>query len=313
MAQDNIETNALYKMFMHIRDKIVKHDLPQGTFQYEGAMQSIERYLPIAQSMNSELFVGQVYLALAHIEGEVGHYQSAEKYYEQAIGNYEKIEHTERLSTAYCALGEVYRRSGDVENAANCYQQSRVFAETIDDKRLIIYNCCNEGQLWFTQGETEKAIALLEQGLNLVHNVNWEVEFRNRLMPEILSSLGEAYAKLGQNELAWRQSERALELARKENQVQQIARAYQTMALIAMAENMENEVQNFFEESKIHWEKAKATAELGRLAILEADYWKQQQNTDKVIECYSAAVKYFEATHLEHEAKNARQLLNEIR
>lgn len=313
MPEDNIENNPLYKMFMEVRNKIIKNDLPQGKFHYDGATKSIERYLPIAQNMNSNLFLGQVYQALAYIENEVGHYQTAEEYYEKAIECHTKAENVERLATAYCALGEVYRRSGDAENAAECYQQSREFAQTINHTPLIVYNCCNEGQLWLAQDDTEKAIYYLEQGLNLVHNIDWTVEYRNQLMPEILSSLGEAYAKLGQNELAWRQSERALELARKENQVHQIARAYQTMAMIAMAENMESEVENFFEESKLHWKKAKATAELGRLAMLEAEYWKNRQNNEKVIECYSDAVECFEATHLEREAENARQLLNEIR
>lgn len=313
MTQDNIETNPLYKMFIEVRDKIIKNDLQRGNFNYDGAIKSIERFLPIAQSMDSDLFLGNVYQALAYVENEVGHYQTAEDYYEKAIECHTQTENVERLSTAYCALGEVYRRSGDIENAAECYRQSREFAESIKHVPLMVYNYCNEGQLWLAQDNTEKAIYHLEQGLNLVHNIDWTVEYRNQLMPEILSSLGEAYAKLGQNELAWRQSERALELARKENQVHQIARAYQTMAMIAMAENMESEVENFFAESKLHWRKAKATVELGRLAMLEAEYWKERQNTGKVIECYSDAVECFDATHLEQEAENARQLLRQIK
>lgn len=311
MPQDNLENNALYKMFIHIRTSISKN-LYQGNFNYEGTIKIIERYLPIAQNMQSDLFLGQVYQSLALIEGEVGHYQTAQEYYEEAIEAYTQEENTERLSVAYCALGEIHRKVGNIETAADCYHQSRNLAESIDYTRLIIYNCCNEGQLWLAKNETEKAITFLEQGLNLVHNEAWDTEYRHQLMPEILSSLGEAYAKIGQNELAWRQSERALELARKENQVHQIARAYQTMALIAIAENMETDVQNFFEESKIHWEKAHATAELGHLAILEAGYWKDRQNRDKLIECYTAAVQYFEATHLDQETANARRLLDEI-
>lgn len=310
MSQDNLQDNALYKMFLNVR-KGINENMYQGNFNYEAAVTNLKRYLPIAESMQSNLFRGQVYQSLALFEAELGHYQTAQDYYEKAIEFFEADENTEMLSLVYCALGEVHRRAGHVDAAAQSYHQSRDLAESIDNTRLIIYNCCNEGELWLNQGDMERAINLLEQGLNLVHNLDWKVEYRNKLMPEILGGLGEAYAKIGNNELAWRQSERALELARKENQVHQIARAYQTMALIAIAEKRASpEIENFFAESKANWTKASATAERGHLAMLEAEYWQENQNIEKTMTCYQEALSCFEATHLDEEAAHVRQLLD---
>lgn len=312
MNQDDIKKNALYKMFIQIRENI-KDNLRKGNFHYESAITSLERYIPLAENMQSNVFRAEVYQSLALIEGEVGHYQTAQEYYDKAIAVLNEEEDTELLSLVYCALGEINRKAGNVDAAAEHFHHSRDLAESVNYTRLIIINYCNEGQLWLTQGDTDRAVNLLEYGLNLVHNVDWKVEYRHQIMPEILSSLGEAYVKLGNNEMAWRQSERALELALKENQVHQIARAYQTMALIAMAENMEtHEIENYFTESKANWIKASATADLGHLIMIEANYWQERQNEDKLIDCYREALSCFEATHLDEEAAHVRQLLAEF-
>lgn len=311
MEQAQLENHPIYKMFLEMK-KGIRTNLYQGNFNHEGAIKSVERYIQIAENMQSTLFLGQVYDLLAFIESEVEHYQVADGYYRKAIELYTQEDNPEQLSIAYCALGEVHRRIGNFNDAVECFHQSMSFAQSIDYTRLIIYNYCNEGQLWLTQGDLDKAVSLLQNGLNLVHNAAWDTEYRHRIMPEILSSLGEAYARMGQNEIAWRQSERALELARKENQVQQIAQAYQTMALIALHEDMTDAVENYIEESRIHWQKANAKANLGHLALLEAEYWKKQQDTPRVMECYATAIDYFKAAHLLQEVENVRSLLNEI-
>lgn len=312
MEQDHIESHPIYRMFEEMR-KGIRNNLYQGNLNYEGAIASVTRYIAIAENLQSNFFLGQVYQMLAFIEGEFEHYQIASDYYKQAIEIFTVEDHTERLTVVYCALGEINRRVGHLEEAVDCYHRSMDYARSINYTGLMIYNYCNEGQLWLAQGELDKAVSLLENGLNLVHNEAWNTEYRYRIMPEILSSLGEAYAKMGQNEIAWRQSERALELARKENQVQQIAQAYQTMALIALHEDMaSHEIENFIEESRIHWQKANAKANLGQLALLEAEYWKKQNNMPKVTDCYTTAIEYFESVQLNQEANNARTLLNEV-
>lgn len=300
---ENLENNPTYLMFNEVRTNIMKN-LYRGHFNYEGAIDILQNYIPLAEEMGSRTFVGMVYHILAIIELEVGHFPGSESYYQQAIAAYEEVENLEQISVAMCGLGELYRKSGKVNDAIDCYHRSRALAEAGDDTRLIIYNYANEGQLWLAENDLEKAIDMLEKGLGLVEQADWQTEYRNQLMPEILSSLGEANAKLGNYDLARSQSEQALELAQRENQVHQIAHANQTFALIAIQRNESAaQISVYFEESKALWQKMGAVADLGRILLMEADYWQSQDDLDKYQACLEKAKDCFESANLDNEVE----------
>ncbi len=308
----NLEKNPAYQMFDEVRKNLIKN-LHQGHFHYEGAVNILQNYIPIAQNMESNTFVGNIYNTLAVIELELSHYAQAEAYYQDAIAAYEDTQDATRMSIALCGLGELYRESSRMPEAVECYHRSRELAEATDDERLIIYNYCNEGQLWLAENDFNQAIDLLEKGLTIVDAAEWDAEYHTQLMPEILSSLGEAYAKTGNFEVAQKQTERALDLARRENQLHQMAHAHQTFAIIAIQqEASEFDVAMHFAEAKQLWEKMGDTADVGRLYMLEADYWHAQLNATKRQDCLEAAINCFEVAGLDKELIAARDQLNEL-
>ena len=309
---DNLENHPTYRMFKDV-SKNITNNLYQGHFHYEGAIEILENYLPLARNMNSSAFVGDIYRTLTKIEAEVGHHSQAVNYCQQAIAAYEETQNPALVSAAVCGLGELYRESGETNEAAACYHRSRSLAESVDDTRLIIYNYCNEGQLWLAEDDVDKAIDLLEKGLALVEKADWGLEYRNQLMPEILSSLSEAYTKTGTYDLAQKQAERALELARQENQLHQMAHAYQSLALIASQRNDSwVKVTDYFNESKSLWEKMGASADLGRLLVLEATYWQTQDDVSKSRACLDLAIRCFEKAGLDKELSTARDQLSQL-
>lgn len=308
----NLENNPVYQMFNEVRKNLMSN-LYQGHFHYEGAISILQNYIPLAQNMESNTFVGNIYNTLAVIELELGHYAQAEAYYQDAIAAYEDTQDATRMSIALCGLGELYRESSRMTEAVECYHRSRELAEAVDDERLIIYNYCNEGQLWLAENDFNQAIQLLEKGLTIVDAAEWDIEYHTKLMPEILSSLGEAYAKTGNFKIAQKQSERALDLARRESQVHQMAHAHQTLAIIAIQQqSSESDVVMHFAEAKQLWEKMGATADVGRLYMIEADYWNEQLNDTKRQTCLEAAINCFEVAGLDKELIAARDQLNEL-
>lgn len=309
---ENLENHPTYLMFREVSKNITKN-LYEGHFNYEGAIDILQNYIPLAEKMESRTFVGIIHNTLAIIELELGHFSSAENYYQQAIAAYEYVQNLQRISVAVCGLGELYRKSGKIDEAIACYHRSRTLAEAGDDTRMIIYNYANEGQLWLAENDLEKAIDMLEKGLVLVEQADWKTEYRNTIMPEILSSLGEANAKLGNYDLAQSQSERALDLAQRKNQIYQMAYANQTFALIAIQRNESAaQISVYFEESKALWQKMGAVADLGRILLMEADYWQSQDDLDKYQACLEKAKDCFESTNLDNEVEAVGHQINRL-
>ena len=304
-----MSNQAIFNMINKIRTRAIE-DLYDGNFNYESTMPLLLRQLDILKGIGDQTQVGVLYNTLAIIELELGNFPDSRDYYQNALNAYEDAGQPGRYATTLCGLGELYRETGEVERAADCYQRSRAIAEKENDKRIIIYNYSNEGQLWLAEGQTERAIELLETGLSIIEQAEWLTDIRNKVLPEVLISLAEAYARNDDFETAWVSVERGLERASKANELHQMAHAYQSMARIAIAEGRPDvEIEAYFEKSAALWHKLGALPDLGRLLIAAGDYMMARNKLDQAARFFEEASEVFDGANLGDEAADARARL----
>ena len=307
---DSSQPNPVFKMIEQIREQIRK-DLYAGKLQYDSSMALLKRHLKVVDEQGNLILAGQIYETMGTIEVERGNFQDARDYYEQAMQRFEEAHDVSRTGVMFNNIGEVYRRSGEAEKASDYYIQARNIARQTSRHSLIITTYNNEGQATLATGDLDRAIELLQQGL-ITHSDSgeWNLSTIKSTLPEIHSSLGEAYARQGNFEQAWTNVERALEIAQEFQQVQQIARAYQTMALIALLDNSgDHNILKYIEESRRHWDLLNARVEIARVIALKGDYHKSQGDLDQATEAYQTAIQYLEEAQLHHEAEKVRAKL----
>lgn len=304
---DSLQDNPFFKMVKQIREQVTK-DLYAGKLKYDSSIAMLQRNLKIAEEQDFKLLSGQINDTIGMIELERGNFKDAEKFYKKALKYFEEINDVGRIGIMLNNLGEVHRRSGDTQNASDYYIQARNLARQTSQHSLIITTYNNEGQAELANGNLEQAIELLKNGL-VTHSDSgeWNLNTIKSTLPEIHSSLGEAYARQGDFKQAWTNVERSLEIAQEFQQVQQIARAYRTMALIALHENNdEHDILHYLQESERHWDLLNATFEITRVQVLKGDYYKSQGDDENAEKAYAGALEYFKNAQLNHEADKIR-------
>jgi tetratricopeptide (TPR) repeat protein len=307
-----MSNQSVLNMINQIRKRAMD-DLYKGKLNYDITMPFLLRQLDILKEIGDQTQIGVFYNSLAVIELELGNYSTSHEYYHKALYAYEEAGQQGRYAATLCGLGELYRETGDVESAADCYQRSRAIAEQENDKRIVIYNYSNEGQLWLSAGQTEQAIELLETGLSVTEEARWLSDIRHKVLPEILISLAEAYARQEKYELAWENVERGLALASKSDELHQMAHAYQTKARIAIDEGRpEVEIDAYFEKSAELWRQLGMLPDLGRLLIAAGEFFVDLRKVDKAAKLFKEAGESFELAHMDDEADEARSRVSQL-
>lgn len=302
--------NPIFAMIKQIRDQIRK-DLYGGKLQYESSMALLKRQLNVVNAEEYPIVVGQLYETMGTVELERGNYSDAREFYENSLKFFENANDAGRVGVMLNNLGEVHRRSGELDSARDYYIQARNLARQTSRHSLIITTYNNQGQTALAAGDLDNAIELLQRGL-ITHSDSgeWDLNTIKGTLPEIHSSLGEAYARQGDFKQAWKNVTQALELSQEFHQVQQIARAYQTKAFIAIQdEDDSHDILHYIEESRRHWQLLNARVELARLLALKGDYYKQKGVEKEATTAYETAIEYLEEAQLLNEADKVRDKL----
>ncbi|MCI0712822.1 MAG: tetratricopeptide repeat protein [Chloroflexi bacterium] len=307
-------TNPVVNMVQEIRTKVRK-DLYGGTLNYDATIALLKRQVSVAEKMKDLLLLGQIYETMGTIELELGNYELGNEHYQKSLEAFETIEDSFRVGIMLNNIGEIYRRWGKPHEAAANYVRARQLAEEAEEPRLVITAYSNEGQVWLAFGEIDKGIDLLEKGLETANRyADWD---RNTVsatvgqaLPEIRSNLAEAYASKGDFDKAWEHAQRALDAATEFKHLDQVARATQAMASIAMLQNTgEHDIPALLASALETWQKVGAKVDIAHLSKMEGDYWISQRDLEKANIAYQRAIEYFDEVRLTHEADTLREKL----
>lgn len=152
-----------------------------------------DRGLYLAKEIEFDAGIGNMYIALGHIEVVQNNIFQALEYYLKAAEAYKKGNHVEGLPTSYLLLGNISYTIGNYPDAMDYYQKGLVIAE---ERQLVyilpdFYNNLGELQVKF-QNYTS-AIENFNKGLVIRQDANNSVG-----EAYILMNLGSTYALMGQ-------------------------------------------------------------------------------------------------------------------
>jgi tetratricopeptide (TPR) repeat protein len=299
--------NSIVKLISKLREGVLR-DLYAGKLDYEKGIRVLGRQLEVAQRAKSDLLVGQIYSTMGIVEWYRGNMDKALARFQDSLTAFQADGSDENVAIAFMNIGEVHRERGNVTEAVEAYQKARVVAEKSENFLFKVTLLTNEGQLWLGAGELDKGMGLLENALQLIEKHGWTEVHIIRTISEIENKLAEGHARKGDWEKAKTLVEHALKTAQEYEHIPEVARAYYEMAFIGILHPVSGyDVPGCLAQSREHWQKTESIAELGRVWMLEGDYWKSKADTLQAKIAYQNAVAYFEKAELTTEAAQARE------
>lgn len=281
----------LYTIQGHILD-----GLYQGDFNYEGAMNTLQKHLRTADEINNQTLVARTLTMIGIIELERNSYATAESYFNEAHDVYKAVGDMRRVGSMLSNLGEVMRRWGKLEEAGGYYHRAREVAKQTQNKEIQVYIESNEGMLWVNAGQPDRAIPFLKQALALSTNIVPLTKPIQELLSETLNGMARAYIQLGDLNTARDFALQSWEKATETAVVDQMAFAKQTLAQLAMLDPRDgDDVEQLLHESEQNWRRFHSPVELGDFLVIKGDFYKPldsqlaMQSYQEALECYQLA------------------------
>lgn len=305
------ERNPVIEMMTQVRGSILKK-LYAGELNYVGDMKTLTRQVDMATQLENDELRARTLSVMGIIEWYRGSYQDAYAHFSDAMTAFEAYENFSAMATSLMNLGEVHRLWGNVEAAAQCYDGAMKMADPNEQQNLIINILTNEGQLWVENGQPDRGIELLTQSLSMMEGKQWEGDNTIHILCEIKSSLAQGYGIKHDLKAAEAHADSALSLSQEYFQVPEVARSYQTMALIAINNpKSKYKIDDCFAASRENWTKAEAMGDLGRMLMLEADYLQSIGKSQQATAIYKEALKAFEKSQIPGMIEKVKALLQQ--
>ncbi|MEO0405852.1 MAG: tetratricopeptide repeat protein [Cyanobacteria bacterium P01_A01_bin.135] len=137
--------------------------------------------------------LGHTLTAIGAVLSDVGQYQTAIEYHEQALAIMREIEDRAGEGITLGNLGVVYEILSQYQEAIDLYEQRLAIAREVDDRTGESYTLGNLGIVYERRGQYQEAIDLYEQQLIITREIGDRAGEGNAL-----GNLGNAYNKLGQ-------------------------------------------------------------------------------------------------------------------
>lgn len=181
--------------------------------QLEKGKEIVLKEIEVAKRFALSSNLAELYSILAEIEFHLGKYNSAERYFKEALSLYDKDKsNLYNLSIFTYGLFMVFlgRKDEGLELIHNYYEEvpsSKILTYMMGDMFLA--------QIYMIIGDYNKAIGYAEKSLPISENYNTDL-YVNTLCAVIATS----YIKLGNEEKAYVYAERCMELSSKHNYIQ---------------------------------------------------------------------------------------------
>jgi tetratricopeptide (TPR) repeat protein len=105
------------------------------------------------------------YLKLADSFARKGNFESAAKFYRQAIETDSSVDHLEGVAIGRSSLGRLWLASGDLAEAEREFTKAADYARLATSGRAASLAATGLGELAFRRGDMEKALALFSEGV----------------------------------------------------------------------------------------------------------------------------------------------------
>jgi len=174
--------------------------------EYAGALEMLFTAARLAGDNDS--LSGSIELVIGSTYFKTGEYSLAEKYYKQALKNFEKVDFQIGIAKAYVCLGSAHRKKGRYEKALTFHLKAMKMAIALQDSSL--YHSCllNSGIVYREMGDFDQALKNYNEVLQLK-----QVSKDTHGLIKVYNSLGFLFQEWQRYDRALEQYDRALFLS----------------------------------------------------------------------------------------------------
>jgi ATP/maltotriose-dependent transcriptional regulator MalT len=281
-----------------------------GDIDRDEARSIVEKYIPRATGVDMRL-VGKGHNILAMLSYTKGDMQTALENFGQAKSSFETANDPAGIAAALNNMGDVYRKLGDFDNAISHYSQVQEVAQSANLDTTYAFALCNTGMAHLEKGEYQQAIELMEKGMGLTDaRLDWHQDNVKRLLTEVLSRLGMAYAHTGDFEKAKEYANRARFHVKQQTDAQGLADVYSALIEITILENPNDKsLPEYFEECMKAWRTLGSEVEIAKLYVRQGDFYTAIDEKANAAIAYLEAMKRYEAAQDDDAVKTLRDKL----
>ncbi|MBN1326845.1 MAG: hypothetical protein JW996_02735, partial [Candidatus Cloacimonetes bacterium] len=130
------------------------------TGSLQEGIQLIEDYIPAIETQNNDNFfikLGTIHNTLAYLYHQRKVLDEADRNFQIARKNWEKVNYQRKLSTVYNNIGDVALVQGYTWEALEYFKKALVICKTIDCKKNYVLSLLNHGETYIKLGEFKKA------------------------------------------------------------------------------------------------------------------------------------------------------------
>lgn len=235
---------------------------------------------------------------------EQGRYPEAIAAYEQATAFAEKLDHVAGLAQAHRALATVYGRNAQLEQAIEHTKTASHLFEQIGDRLNQERVNSTLVAAYFQAGQFAQAIAAAEPTVAYFETMG--IQFWTAVTA---STLAEAYFEVGELDKARETAEKVMRL----EETQTFPYALYTLGLIAKAEEMWSQAENYFQQSQ-------QIAQENGDRFMAAYAWRAlgdvqlaASQPDKATDSWQQALSLFESLQLDQEIEITKCAMEQIK
>ncbi len=173
-------------------------------YKFNEAKSNFELSLKLAQKINNCEIIGKNLIGIANTYSGIKDYSNAEKYFYQAINNYQKCKNSVGECIAYQNLGLMYQKDGKNVDAMNNFLNALKIAENKNDKANIAKIYGYIGNLHIFKSNFSDALSNFQKALKIneeIANIKGKISDYNNIgvlylylytMPEALKNFDKA-------------------------------------------------------------------------------------------------------------------------
>ncbi|HEY0740198.1 MAG TPA: tetratricopeptide repeat protein [Chryseosolibacter sp.] len=212
--------------------------------QYDSADKYYDEALEVFDRIKSQRYLGFTYKNQVRLLLIKWANDEAEAVLNKVLPIYEKNKNRNGLADTWFLFAEIAKNKGDYERATRLVRDGCQIAEEVKDEFLQLNCLINEGNLRYQLGNYPEALKMYVQALGILKTKDMPL-----LVTQLYNHIGQAYRALSDNQVALRYFNEALKIAKKINAPYEEGKILGNIAIVLRDDGKLGEAEEFIEQS----------------------------------------------------------------
>lgn len=159
--------------------------------EYDEAVKYYEEALQIYIDNNDSVGMSGCYNNIGTLYNDQGNYPLALKYYNKSLTINKDLGDSLEMAKSFNNIGIIYKDRNDFDNAINYYKKSLSISKSNNNQKAIAQTTMNIGIVYTNKKDYQKAIPILKEALIIFKKIH-----NKKLTSSCLNNLGDAYLEL---------------------------------------------------------------------------------------------------------------------